>query len=155
MNAPLLVALFGGTSMATFALGLWLPAYLRHRAVRRRLSGFVQAGAAGGLAVDLGGRRRARTTKRVANEQARSIIGWLTRMIVQAHVDVSVGEVIAATALLSFLAFSADLGRFEIMLARMFGTTGDGLSDRLLAFTKPVSGSFFFAPSIEDLAEIC
>ena len=56
---------------------------------------------------------------------------------------------------LSFLAFSADLGRFEIMLARMFGTTGDGLSDRLLAFTKPVSGSFFFAPSIEDLGEIC
>ena len=56
---------------------------------------------------------------------------------------------------LSFLAFSADLGRFEIMLARIFGTTGDGLSDRLLAFTKPVSGSFFFAPSIEALARIC
>lgn len=56
---------------------------------------------------------------------------------------------------LSFLAFSADLGRFEIMLARMFGTTGDGGSDRLLSFTKPVTGSFFFAPPIEVLAEIC
>lgn len=106
MTTPLLVALFGTASMATFALGLWLPAYLRHRTLRRRLSGFVQAGAAGGLAIDLGGRRRARTTRRVANEQARTIVGWLTRMIVQAQVDVSVGEVFAAIALLSLLTFT-------------------------------------------------
>jgi putative iron-dependent peroxidase len=33
----------------------------------------------------------------------------------------------------------------------MFGTTGDGLHDRLVDFTKPVSGSFYFAPSLDAL----
>jgi putative iron-dependent peroxidase len=56
---------------------------------------------------------------------------------------------------LYFLAFSAELSRFDIMLARMFGTSGDGLSDRLMSFTTPVTGSFFFAPSVEVLAAIC
>lgn len=56
---------------------------------------------------------------------------------------------------LYFLAFSADINRFEIMLARMFGTSTDGVSDRLMAFTKPVTGSFFFAPAVEVLASIC
>lgn len=55
---------------------------------------------------------------------------------------------------LSFIAFSADPDRFTIMLGRMFGTSGDGLSDRLVAFTKPVTGSFFFVPAVEVLAEI-
>jgi putative iron-dependent peroxidase len=56
---------------------------------------------------------------------------------------------------LYFIAFSADITRFEIMLARMFGTSGDGISDRLMSFTTPVTGSFYFAPSIEVLASIC
>lgn len=55
---------------------------------------------------------------------------------------------------LFFIAFSADITRFEIMLARMFGTFGDGFSDHLLSFTKPVTGSFYFAPSVEILASI-
>jgi Dyp-type peroxidase family. len=40
------------------------------------------------------------------------------------------------------------------MMGRMFGTSGDGRSDRLLSFTKPVSGSFYFAPSVEALASL-
>ena len=44
------------------------------------------------------------------------------------------------------------ISRFEIMLARMFGTSGDGVSDRLMSFTKPVTGSFYFAPAVEVLA---
>ena len=56
---------------------------------------------------------------------------------------------------LFFIAFSADISRFDIMLARMFGTIGDGLFDRLMAFTTPVSGSFSFAPAVEVLASIC
>ena len=53
---------------------------------------------------------------------------------------------------LFFIAFSADISRYERMLARMFGTTDDGLSDHLMAFTTPVSGSFYFAPAVEVLA---
>ncbi len=56
---------------------------------------------------------------------------------------------------LFFIAFSAEISRFDIMLARMFGTSGDGLSDRLLEFSRPSSGSFYFAPANETLASIC
>jgi putative iron-dependent peroxidase len=52
---------------------------------------------------------------------------------------------------LYFIAFSADPSRFHKMLARMFGTTGDGLHDHLVDFTTPVSGSFYFAPSLDAL----
>ncbi len=52
---------------------------------------------------------------------------------------------------LYFVAFSADPTRFDKMLARMFGTTGDGLHDHLTDFTHPVSGSYYFAPSLDAL----
>ena len=55
---------------------------------------------------------------------------------------------------LYFVAFSADRSRYDRMLARMFGTAGDGLYDRLTDFSRPVSGSFFFAPSLTLLAEL-
>jgi putative iron-dependent peroxidase len=52
---------------------------------------------------------------------------------------------------LYFLAFSADPTRFTKMMARMFGTVGDGLHDHLTDFSRPVSGAFYFAPSLDDL----
>jgi putative iron-dependent peroxidase len=33
----------------------------------------------------------------------------------------------------------------------MFGTSGDGLHDHLTDFTHPVSGSYYFAPSLDAL----
>jgi len=55
---------------------------------------------------------------------------------------------------LYFVAFSADRTRFDKMLARMFGTAGDGVHDHLTDFTKPVSGSYYFAPSLEAIAAL-
>jgi len=52
---------------------------------------------------------------------------------------------------LYFVAFSADPSRFTKMLARMFGTSGDRVHDRLTDFSRPVSGSLYFAPSLEAL----
>ena len=52
---------------------------------------------------------------------------------------------------LYFLAFSADPSRFDKMLARMFGTSGDGVHDHLTDFTRPVSGAYYFAPSLDAL----
>jgi putative iron-dependent peroxidase len=52
---------------------------------------------------------------------------------------------------LYFLAFSADPSRFSKMLHRMFGVSGDGLHDHLTDFTTPVSGAFYFAPSLDAL----
>ena len=54
---------------------------------------------------------------------------------------------------LYFLAFSAELRRFELMLHNMFGL-GDGPRDRLTDFSRPESGSFFFAPSVDALNEL-
>jgi porphyrinogen peroxidase len=54
---------------------------------------------------------------------------------------------------LYFVAFSADRTRFDRMLARMFGLE-DGVHDRLTDFSRPVTGSFYFAPSLTLLAEL-
>ncbi len=55
---------------------------------------------------------------------------------------------------LYFVAFSADRTRFDRMLARMFGTDADHLHDHLTDFSRPVTGSFYFAPSLTVLAEL-
>lgn len=51
-----------------------------------------------------------------------------------------------ADAGLYFLAFSADPDRFRWLLESMYGLAADGLSDRLLGHSQPVTGSFFYAP---------
>ena len=55
---------------------------------------------------------------------------------------------------LYFVAFSADPSRYDRMLARMFGTSGDGLRDRLTDFSRAVSGAYYFAPSLNALNEL-
>jgi putative iron-dependent peroxidase len=55
---------------------------------------------------------------------------------------------------LQFVAFSADPSRFDKMLARMFGTTGDALHDHLTDFSTPVTGAYYFAPSLEALVDL-
>ena len=51
------------------------------------------------------------------------------------------------------MAFSADRARLDRMLARMFGLDADGLHDRLLDFSRPVTGAIYFAPALHLLAE--
>ena len=53
-----------------------------------------------------------------------------------------------------FIAYANDLTRPEKMLRRMVGTTGDGLHDKLLEFTRAVSGATFFAPSLRVLRSL-
>jgi porphyrinogen peroxidase len=55
---------------------------------------------------------------------------------------------------LYFLAFACDPIRFDVSLQRMFGASEDGVRDRITEFSTPVSGSYWFAPSREDLDEI-
>lgn len=55
---------------------------------------------------------------------------------------------------LFFVAFSADPSRFDKMLARMFGTASDTRRDHLTDFTRPVSGAYYFVPSLETLRAI-
>lgn len=51
---------------------------------------------------------------------------------------------------LFFIAYCARLYNIERQLLSMFGEF-DGKTDRLLEFTKPVTGSYYFAPSLEVL----
>jgi putative iron-dependent peroxidase len=53
---------------------------------------------------------------------------------------------------LYFVAFSAQRSRFEEMLGRMFGLAADRVHDRITDFSRPVSGAFYFAPSLTLLA---
>jgi tight adherence protein B len=104
MLGPFLPALLGAAAMAIFAFGLWLPAYLRQRALRQRLAGFVYAGTATGFAIDVGGRRR-RAMARRARVRRQPIARYLSRKIAQAQAEVSPGEVLAASAVLGILSF--------------------------------------------------
>lgn len=45
-------------------------------------------------------------------------------------------------------AFSAERKRFDAMLQAMFGISSDGETDRLMDFTRPTTGAFYFAPSL-------
>ena len=55
---------------------------------------------------------------------------------------------------LFFIAYTKDLTRIDRMLLRMFGTSGDGIHDRLLHFVTPVDGAYYFAPSEYLLEEV-
>jgi putative iron-dependent peroxidase len=52
---------------------------------------------------------------------------------------------------LYFLAFSSQLHRFDLMLKRMYGVAGDGVHDRLIEFSRAVTGAYWFAPSRGEL----
>ena len=54
---------------------------------------------------------------------------------------------------LHFVAFSADPHRFTLMLERMFGAADDGLRDRLTEFSTPVTGAYWFVPSLQALGD--
>lgn len=55
---------------------------------------------------------------------------------------------------LFFIAYTKDLTRIDRMLERMFGSSGDGIHDRLLHFVTAMDGAYYFAPSEELLEEI-
>jgi porphyrinogen peroxidase len=50
-----------------------------------------------------------------------------------------------------FVGFSADRARLAVMLDRMAGV-GDGVRDGLTRVTKPVTGGYYYVPSLEELA---
>lgn len=53
-----------------------------------------------------------------------------------------------------FIGCTRETDRLNTMLDRMFGASGDGLTDHLTKFSTPVTGSWFFAPSMNDLTSV-
>lgn len=52
---------------------------------------------------------------------------------------------------LFFLAFTCDPMRIDVQLESMLGNSDDNTPDRLMEFSTPVTGSYYFAPSQQDL----
>lgn len=55
---------------------------------------------------------------------------------------------------LYFLAFACEMQRFTIQLERMLGLTEDGISDKLMQFSTPKTGCYWFMPSRADLDQL-
>jgi putative iron-dependent peroxidase len=55
---------------------------------------------------------------------------------------------------LYFLALACEMQRFTVQLDRMLGLTDDGISDKLMQFSTPKTGSYWFMPSKNDLANL-
>ena len=55
---------------------------------------------------------------------------------------------------LFFLGFSKSIQRFDVQLKSMLGLSDDGISDRLMDFSTPETGSYYFAPSENELLKI-
>jgi tight adherence protein B len=93
-----LIAVLGTSAVLVLLVGLWYPAYLRTRILRRRLGLLV--GIAGGGAVDLGGRRRSRGVRRPVAE-SRPLLHGLEERLERAALDITAGEVVGAMAVLA------------------------------------------------------
>lgn len=52
---------------------------------------------------------------------------------------------------LYFMAFCKDQAPLRERMNSMYNTDGSGIRDQLTDFSNPASGSFYFAPSVEDL----
>ena len=55
---------------------------------------------------------------------------------------------------LYFLAFACEMQRFTVQLERMLGLTEDGISDKLMQYSKPRTGCYWFIPSRIDLTNL-
>jgi len=55
---------------------------------------------------------------------------------------------------LMFLCFACEQKRVQIQLERMVGCSGDGLSDHLMKYSTPVTGSYWYAPSQTQLDQL-
>lgn len=55
---------------------------------------------------------------------------------------------------LYFLSFACEMQRFTSQLNRMYGLTDDGIHDKLIEFSNAQTGSYWFAPAIDDLERL-
>ncbi len=125
--SPLLIAILGGSAMLSIALGLWLPATLKQRAVTRRMSAFLTTTATG-LSEDRGGRRRVRGARRGGTRRGRlPFVASIETLVAEAAVDLTVTEVAGGIGI--GLIVGLLLGLFltgSTLLALLIGAVGAG-----------------------------
>ena len=99
--SPTLAAFLATATVLVLLAGVWIPAYSRARALRRRLA--TLAPARGGIVPDLGGRRRMRALARPTQGGDR-LVGRLERQLESAGLALTAGEILSAAAIIAALA---------------------------------------------------
>jgi tight adherence protein B len=100
----MLVAFLGAGAMLVVVAGLWFPAFVRSRSLRRRLSGALADGSRA-IASDIAGSRRRRgALRRIRRDGGNRWLAALEDRIERAALDLTAGEVIAAMGLLALAA---------------------------------------------------
>ncbi|MDP9245830.1 MAG: type II secretion system F family protein [Chloroflexota bacterium] len=97
----MLVAALGATAMLVVVVGLWFPAFVRTRTMRRRLSNALADGTLV-IASDVGGSRRRRGALRRIRRDGRN--RWLSALedrIERAALDITAGEILVAMGVLA------------------------------------------------------
>jgi tight adherence protein B len=97
--SPTLVVVLGVSTVLVLLLGLWIPAYIRSRELRRRVGAL--AAVAAGTSIDLGGRRRSRGARPGLRQGSNPLVHFFEVRLDRAALDLTAGEVIAATAILA------------------------------------------------------
>src|SRR5438552_1768389 len=98
---PMLVAILGSAAMVVVMAGLWFPAYVRSRSLRRRLTGALADGSLA-IASDVAGARRRRgALRRIRRDGGNRWLAALEDRIERAALDLTAGEVIAAMGVLA------------------------------------------------------
>lgn len=55
---------------------------------------------------------------------------------------------------LLFICFACDIKRISVQLERMVGATADGVADKLMQYSTPLTGSYWFMPGQADLLQL-
>jgi len=103
---------------------------------------------------------RRKRDSQALSDQAKPPTAHISRVVMEEHgreleiLRHSFPYARASEAGLFFIAYTRDLDIPEKMLARMMGAGGDGLHDRLMEFSRAVSGATFFAPSLKVLKSL-
>ena len=127
MESPLVVALLGAATVATFAAGLWLPSVEAERRVKRRLNSFVEA-PLGGYASHAPTVRRHITREARASGRSWFLIRLLERFLAEADSDVAPLQLALSSAaigaLLAGLVFVATREPLSALPAAAIGAVG-------------------------------
>jgi tight adherence protein B len=98
---PALVAALGASAMLVVVVGLWFPAFLRTRTLRRRLTTALADGTSSIGSDVAGSRRRREAVRRLRPQSGNRWLAALEDRIERAAMDITAGEAVAAMGLLA------------------------------------------------------
>jgi tight adherence protein B len=150
---PMLVAALGASAMLVVVVGLWFPAFLRTRTLRRRLTSALADGTSA-IAEDVGGsRRRREALRRIRRDGGNRWLAALESRIDNAALDITAGEVVAAMGLLAVVGAFVGL-LFEGFLGALLGVLVGGWIPLFWLQRRRASRQSQFAEQLPDTVSL-